>query len=559
MFKYIIAAVFLIAAHSSTVLAADVGDVATFTIDENLDASQRAQVSAVLIKSEANLYFYVEKSWWDAQVSGKKSEVQNSLENLSQEFDAKIYPTLTSVFGSEWNPGVDGDKKITLLFHSMKEGMSGYFRSADEYLKLQVPGSNEREMLYFPTSQIESSRLKVAVAHEFVHLITFNQKERLRDVQEEVWLNEARADFSSHILGYDDVYEGSNLQKRVRDFLVKPTDSLTEWQESKYDYGVASMFAHYLVDHYGITVLSDSLKSRLTGIASINDVLLKNSYQENFSEVFTNWTIASFINDCSTDLKYCYLNKNLTGLKVNPALIFLPVSGSSSLSSTNVTKNWAGNWQKIIGGDGDLKLEFSSLTGLNFKVPYIVIDENNTYSIQRLNLDANEKGEINLKDFGSKYLSLIIIPSLQSKLAGFNGAELTHPYTIKATILGDVVQEEENIIQKLLAQIEALKKQIANLESGGNSGACASIQSNLYLGVVNKTEVTCLQSFLKSQGTSIYPEGLVTGNFGSLTRAAVIRFQEKYASEILAPAGFAKGTGFVGAFTRSKINALLSR
>ncbi|MDO8529789.1 MAG: peptidoglycan-binding domain-containing protein, partial [bacterium] len=119
------------------------------------------------------------------------------------------------------------------------------------------------------------------------------------------------------------------------------------------------------------------------------------------------------------------------------------------------------------------------------------------------------------------------------------------------------VQEEENIIQKLLAQIEALKKQIADLESGGSSNACASIQSNLYMGVANKTEVTCLQSFLKSQGPGIYPEGLVTGNFGSLTRAAVIRFQEKYASEILAPAGFAKGTGFVGAFTRAKINALL--
>jgi len=49
---------------------------------------------------------------------------------------------------------------------------------------------------------------------------------------------------------------------------------------------------------------------------------------------------------------------------------------------------------------------------------------------------------------------------------------------------------------------------------------------------------------------------LVTGNFFGLTKAAVIRFQEKYASEILAPIGLKKGTGFVGARTRAKINSL---
>jgi len=53
--------------------------------------------------------------------------------------------------------------------------------------------------------------------------------------------------------------------------------------------------------------------------------------------------------------------------------------------------------------------------------------------------------------------------------------------------------------------------------------------------MMNNSEVRCLQEFLKSQGPEIYPEGLVTGNFLSLTKATVIRFQEKYASEILAP------------------------
>ena len=77
--------------------------------------------------------------------------------------------------------------------------------------------------------------------------------------------------------------------------------------------------------------------------------------------------------------------------------------------------------------------------------------------------------------------------------------------------------------------------------------------------MMNNSEVRCLQEFLKSQGPEIYPEGLVAGNFLFLTKAAVIRFQEKYASEILAPWGITEGTGLVGKTTRAKLNQLLGR
>lgn len=86
-------------------------------------------------------------------------------------------------------------------------------------------------------------------------------------------------------------------------------------------------------------------------------------------------------------------------------------------------------------------------------------------------------------------------------------------------------------------------------------GAGYSFGTSLRVGMKNQ-DVTRLQAFL-GQNPLLYPEGLVTGYFGTLTRQAVIRFQEKYASEILQPLGLSGGTGFVGSATLKKLNELV--
>ncbi len=544
--------------------AFSVNESTLFNISEDHHLNGSDKIQTKLVKINPRILFYVESDWWDKQGELRRKDILNNLELLSIEFENKIYPTLTSLFGFEWRPGIDGDERITVLFHQMKDNMGGYFRSADERPKIQVTDSNQREMLYLPIAKIESDQLKVLLGHEMMHLITYNQKTRVAGTDEEVWLNEGRAEYASTILGYDDVYVGSNLQRRVNAFISKNDDSITEWTDKESDYAVVNIFLHYLVDHYGVNILVDSLKSRQVGIDSINYALLKNGAKEDFSQVFTNWTIALIINDCSVNSKYCFTNINLKKIKVSPNLNFLPLSGNSSLSITNTIKNWSGNWQKIIGGKGDLKLKFSSLTNPNFKVPYIIYDKDNKYLVKFFELNNNQEGEISILGFGVDINSLIILPTLQNKTTNFYDQEYSYPYSFTVSIKEKLGDSNQELIAKLLARIEFLKAEIAKLLAQKNgqiiiNANCNSINSNLYFGMQNDSQVACLQNFLKNQGQDIYPEALITGNFGPATFQAVIRFQEKYKSEILSPSGLQSGNGYVGPRTRTKINQLLGK
>jgi hypothetical protein len=532
-----------------------------FFVDPNYDLYQREEIFAQEIETSQRARFFVDNDFWEFLTETQKAEIQKSLKSLGEEFDKKIYPVLTQNFGTEWSPGVDGDPKITILFHKMRKNAAGYFNSGDEYPKIQNPKSNQREMIYLNADNISSPLLKSFLAHELVHLITFNQKNRIFGVEEEVWLNEARAEYAPTLLGYDDEGGSTYLQMRINQFLKTPTDSIVEWGGEGEDYATINLFIQYLVERFGKEILIDSLKRKETGILSIDNTLKDYGLKDTFSQTFIDWTIAVLINDCEFDPKYCYKNKNLKNIRLLPEIVFLPLSGEVELSSQKSTQNFAGNWIRFIGGSEDLKIKFDGM-GNFFRVPYITQDRSGKYKIDYFTLDENQKGEILIKNFRKEIVSVTIIPVAQTKISGFKGENLYFAY--QAKIVKHEEKESEEI-EKLLAQIEKLKQQIAYYQQKINEIlgksqkiSCHKIERNLYYGLMNDSEVRCLQEFLKLKEPEIYPEGLVTGNFLNLTKRAIIRFQEKYKDEILKPLGLESGTGFVGPSTRSKINQLLS-
>ena len=118
------------------------------------------------------------------------------------------------------------------------------------------------------------------------------------------------------------------------------------------------------------------------------------------------------------------------------------------------------------------------------------------------------------------------------------------------------IEELQAQIAALLAQIAQLQQQLAALQGG--TAWCHTFNVNLRIGM-SGTEVTALQTALQKEGLYGYPAIESTdksGYFDEYTASAVVAFQEKYASEILAPWGLAHGTGYVATTTRAKLNAL---
>lgn len=139
--------------------------------------------------------------------------------------------------------------------------------------------------------------------------------------------------------------------------------------------------------------------------------------------------------------------------------------------------------------------------------------------------------------------------------------------TVPAEAQGQTTTALQTQINEIARQIAQLQIQLQAMQTGGQTNisgipAGFSFDKNLSLGS-RGDDVRYLQIVLNSDpatqltASGAGSKGNETTFFGPLTKTAVIKFQEKYAAEILAPFSLNKGTGFVGAATRAKLNKII--
>ena len=135
---------------------------------------------------------------------------------------------------------------------------------------------------------------------------------------------------------------------------------------------------------------------------------------------------------------------------------------------------------------------------------------------------------------------------------------LSLPLLLGAATVSDI----ELRIASLLSELQILQTELQNLKSGEAAVSVVEVQTSpsatFFTTTLGKgsegSDVTKLQQYLAKDGT-LYPEGLITGYYGSLTEAAVKRFQQKH-NIVSSGTPLSTGYGTVGPKTRTTLNSL---
>lgn len=258
------------------------------------------------------------------------------LDEITTEFDAHIYPTVTKYFGQEWNPGVDNDPRVTLLLMDIKDGYkpkgvytAGYFNPGDEYPEGQLPAeshlkSNQREMLYLDIdpADINSRFFMSVVAHEFQHMIHFHQ-----DSKEYTWVNEGCSQMATYFCGY-------GHPSQIKAFSQAPDNSLVAWNRYNLlaNYGQTYLWNSFLASKHLKTdqqrqdFFTSLVKDTEKGTKSYDGLLRK--LGTDFTTTHREFILTSYLNDPKLEKGRFSLGTGLEEIHPAPSALVQALPGT---------------------------------------------------------------------------------------------------------------------------------------------------------------------------------------------------------------------------------------
>lgn len=246
-------------------------------------------------------YFYV-----DEQESRLDS---GALERMAEAFEQRIRPGITAVFGTEAQPGIDGDARLFVVISPWvgsapgHQGMLGYFWYRDAIARIADPAhlahhSNEKEVLFLSSRLVEERAVTAfgTLAHEYQHLIGFTLKRLTtgREQPEVPWLDEGLSMVAMDLAGYGTVGGDPFVQQDIDAYRQRPAAySLTEWAENPggYGYGLSYLFIRHLVQRHGLGVIKDLMQEPERGQVGLERVL--QHYGTDLASSFIDWAIAA--------------------------------------------------------------------------------------------------------------------------------------------------------------------------------------------------------------------------------------------------------------------------
>lgn len=265
--------------------AYEVGDEIEFWAS-NVDDNRQFRVKATLVYKTDVAYVWVQ--------SGEDFDKERIIQSVDV-FSEKSYPTVRAFFGSEWNPGVDGDPRLHILHaNDLGNSIAGYYSSADEFSSLANEYSNQKEMFYISLSWLNRSRdygyYETVLAHEFQHMVHW-----YNDRNEETWVNEGLSELAQEVAGYPPDTGFASV------FAGVPDTQLNTWSDNPAGngehYGSSYLFMAYILQRFGEEVTKALVAHPANGIAGVGDALAETGHTVTFRDVFADWVVANYVND----------------------------------------------------------------------------------------------------------------------------------------------------------------------------------------------------------------------------------------------------------------------
>jgi immune inhibitor A len=280
---------------STEPLDVQVGDVRPFWVTDMADNSQ-FEIQAELRYAGPVVLMYVQQGMpYD----------QRDLEQAAQTFEQEIYPRTREIFGSEVQPGVDGDNRITILnADDPSEQVLGYYSSQDSLTRQVNRYSNEREMFFMNISLMafdDPTYLDV-LAHEFQHMIHQNEQPG-----SSTWFNEGASQLSEDLNGY---YDGGFAPLYLFDTDVQLNAWATGPGQSGSHYGAAHLFLRYIYAQYAgeeqlRPLVQADAGDRLQAFVDLAAATRPDI--SSFGQLVADWAVANLLDDRDAgDGRYTY-------------------------------------------------------------------------------------------------------------------------------------------------------------------------------------------------------------------------------------------------------------
>jgi hypothetical protein len=261
----------------------------------NVDTDEQFEIYAVLEYKTDHVYMWVEE---DVPFN------ESALEEAAELFEKHTYPTDREFFGSEANPGIDGDPHLSIL-HARNLGgtVAGYFSSPDQYVRAVRSDSNEMEMFYINIDNVNlgDEFYNGVLAHEFQHMIHWNN-----DRNEDTWLNEGCSELAMAL--NDRAYGAGAYDVGGSDssYMYVPDTQLNTWPEgvagdASANYGGAYLFMEYFLGRFGEDATKELVNHPQNSMESVDTVLQELGESITHKELFADWSVANLLDDTSLD------------------------------------------------------------------------------------------------------------------------------------------------------------------------------------------------------------------------------------------------------------------